>query len=54
MESRRFPDIDPSLAEIIGFDSKWAYTIIKTIGNHSEIHDRNLTPPGWERGRNPL
>ena len=51
---RRFLGVDPSLAQAIGLDPKWAYTIIKTIGNYGEIFDRHLKPLGWERGYNRL
>ena len=51
---QRFLGVDPSLAESIGLDPKWAYTIIKTVGNYGEIFDRNLAPLGWERGYNQL
>ncbi|HEY0213371.1 MAG TPA: amino acid ABC transporter substrate-binding protein [Paenirhodobacter sp.] len=51
---QRFLGVDPSLGEAIGFDPKWAYTIIKTVGNYGEIYDRNLKPLGWERGYNQL
>lgn len=51
---QRFLGVDPSLAQAIGLDPKWAYTIIKTVGNYGEIFDRNLKPLGWERGYNNL
>jgi general L-amino acid transport system substrate-binding protein len=51
---QRFLGVDPSLAEAIGLDPKWAYNIIKTVGNYGEIWDRHLKPLGWERGYNQL
>lgn len=51
---RRFLGVDPSLGQDIGLDPKWAYTIIKTVGNYGEIYERNLAPLGWERGYNQL
>jgi len=51
---RRFLGVDPSLAQAIGLDPKWAYNIIKTVGNYGEIFDRHLKPLGWERGYNKL
>lgn len=51
---QRFLGVDPSLAQDIGLDPKWAYTIIKTVGNYGEIYERNLAPLGWERGYNQL
>ncbi|MGY3585689.1 general L-amino acid transport system substrate-binding protein [Bradyrhizobium sp. USDA 4341] len=51
---KRFLGVDPSLAESIGLDPKWAYNIIKMVGNYGEIFDRHLKPLGWERGYNRL
>lgn len=51
---QRFLGVDPSLGQAIGLDPKWAYTIIKTVGNYGEIFERHLTPLGWERGYNSL
>lgn len=51
---QRFLGVDPSFAQDIGLDPKWAYTIIKTVGNYGEIYQRNLAPLGWERGYNQL
>lgn len=51
---QRFLGVDPSLGQAIGLDPKWAYTIVKTVGNYGEIFDRHLKPLGWERGYNSL
>ncbi|MBB6013564.1 amino acid ABC transporter substrate-binding protein [Aquamicrobium sp. NLF2-7] len=51
---QRFLGVDKSLGEAIGLDPKWAYNIIKTVGNYGEIFDRHLKPLGWERGYNSL
>lgn len=51
---QRFLGVDPSFGEALGLDPKWAYTIIKTVGNYGEIFDRHLKPLGWERGYNSL
>ena len=51
---QRFLGVDPSLAQAIGLDPKWAYDIIKKVGNYGEIFDRHLKPLGWERGYNKL
>lgn len=51
---QRFLGVDPALGEAIGLDPKWAYNIIKTVGNYGEIFDRNLKPLGWDRGYNRL
>lgn len=51
---RRFLGVDPSLGEAIKLDPKFAYKIIKTVGNYGEIFDKHLKPLGWERGYNRL
>jgi len=51
---QRFLGVDPSLGQAIGLDPKWAYEIIKTVGNYGEIFERHLKPLGWERGYNNL
>lgn len=51
---QRFLGVDPSLGQAIGLDPKWAYNIIKTVGNYGEIFDRHLKPLGWDRGYNSL
>lgn len=52
---KRFLGVDPSLGEAIGLDPKFAYTIVKTLGNYGEIFDRTIgkgSPVGFERGYN--
>jgi general L-amino acid transport system substrate-binding protein len=52
---KRFLGVDPSLGEAIGLDPKFAYNIIKNLGNYGEIFERNIgksTPVGFERGYN--
>jgi general L-amino acid transport system substrate-binding protein len=54
---KRFLGVDPSLGEAIGLDPKFAYNIIKKIGNYGEIFERNLgksTKIGFDRGLNRL
>jgi len=56
-EIKRFLGVDTSLGEAIGLDPKFAYNIIKAVGNYGEIFDRNIgpkTPVGFERGYNQL
>lgn len=46
---------DNDFGKSIGLDSKWAYKIVKALGNYGEIYDRNLgpnTPMGLARGTN--
>ncbi|WP_114943189.1 amino acid ABC transporter substrate-binding protein [Microvirga calopogonii] len=52
---KRFLGIDPSLAQATKLDPKFAYTIVKTLGNYGEIFERNVgkdTKVGFERGYN--
>ncbi|MFC3219527.1 amino acid ABC transporter substrate-binding protein [Tianweitania populi] len=51
---KRFLGVDPALGQSIGLDPKWAYNIIKTVGNYGELFDKHLKPLGWERGYNRL
>jgi general L-amino acid transport system substrate-binding protein len=54
---KRFLGVDPSLGEAIGLDPKFAYNIIKKVGNYGEIFERNLgkgTKIGFDRGLNQL
>ncbi|RBP15798.1 general L-amino acid transport system substrate-binding protein [Roseiarcus fermentans] len=54
---RRFLGVDPSLGEAIGLDPKFAYNIVKKVGNYGEIFERNLgksTKIGFDRGLNRL
>ena len=54
---KRFLGVDPSLGEAIGLDPKFAYNIIKKVGNYGEIFERNLgkgTKIGFDRGLNRL
>jgi len=54
---KRFLGVDKSLGEAIGLDPKFAYNIIKAVGNYGEIFERNIGPKtkvGFERGYNQL
>lgn len=54
---KRFLGVDPSLGEAIGLDPKFAYNIVKALGNYGEMFERSLgkgTPYGFERGYNQL
>ncbi len=45
------------MGKALGVDEKYAYNIIKKIGNYGEIFDRNVgpgTPLKLERGLNAL
>ena len=42
------------VGKMLGIDNKWAYNIIKQVGNYGESFDANLKPLGFERGLNRL
>ncbi len=48
---------EPGFGQPIGLDDKWAYNVIKQLGNYAEIWDRNLganSPLKVPRGMNAL
>ena len=54
---KRFLGVDPSLGEATGLDPKFAYNVIKKVGNYGEIFERNLgksTKIGFDRGYNRI
>jgi general L-amino acid transport system substrate-binding protein len=56
-ELRRLLGLDEKskLNENLGLDPKWAYNIVKQVGNYGEIFDRNLgeaSPLKLQRGLN--
>lgn len=51
---KRFLGVDPALGAAIGLDPKFAYNIVRTVGNYGEIFERHLAKLGWTRGYNRL
>jgi general L-amino acid transport system substrate-binding protein len=54
---RRLLGGDPAYGKALGLDPRWAYNVIKQVGNYGEIWDRNLgaqTPIKAERRLNRL
>jgi general L-amino acid transport system substrate-binding protein len=51
---RRLLGMDGDLGKQLGLDNKWAYTVVKQVGNMAEIWDRDITPLGVPRGINAL
>jgi len=39
---------------MLGVDKRWAYNIIRQVGNYGESFERNLIPLGVTRGVNRL
>ncbi len=53
-EIRRFLGLEGDMGKQLGLDNKWAYNVIKQVGNAAEIWERNITPLGVPRGINNL
>jgi general L-amino acid transport system substrate-binding protein len=51
---RRLLGIEGDMGKALGVDNKWAYNIIKGVGNFGEMWDRNITPMGVPRGINNI
>lgn len=54
---QRFLGVTPGNGQALGLDEKWAYNIIKQVGNYAEVFERNVgvnTALGLERGLNAL
>jgi general L-amino acid transport system substrate-binding protein len=54
---QRFLGVIPGMGKSLGLDNKWAYNIIKQVGNYGEVFERNVgvnTTLGLERGLNAL
>jgi general L-amino acid transport system substrate-binding protein len=41
---RRILGTAPGMGKALGVDEKWAYNIVKQVGNYGEVFDRNLGP----------
>jgi general L-amino acid transport system substrate-binding protein len=51
---QRFVGATGDLGKMMGVDNKWAYNIVKQVGNYGESFEANLKPLGFERGQNAL
>lgn len=51
---RRLLGQEGELGKALGVDQKWAYNIVKQVGNFGEMWERNITPMGVPRGINNL
>jgi general L-amino acid transport system substrate-binding protein len=51
---QRFVGATGGFGEMLGVDNKWAYNIIKQVGNYAESFQRNVAPLGIQRGVNAL
>src|ERR1700728_2891063 len=51
---RRLLGVEGDMGKALGLDNKWAYNVIKQVGNLGEIWDRDITPMGVPRGINNI
>jgi general L-amino acid transport system substrate-binding protein len=51
---RRLLGMEGDLGKQLGVDPKWAYNVIKQVGNFGEMWDRSITPMGVPRGINNI
>jgi general L-amino acid transport system substrate-binding protein len=51
---QRFVGTAGDFGQMLGVDNKWAYNVIKKVGNYAESYERNIAPLGLERGVNRL
>src|SRR6185437_386777 len=51
---RRRLGVDGDMGKALGVDNKWAYNVVKQVGNFGEMWDRNIAPMGVPRGLNNL
>jgi general L-amino acid transport system substrate-binding protein len=54
---KRILGVTPGMGKSLGLDEKWAYTIVKQVGNYGESFERNVgmgSPLKIERGLNAL
>jgi len=51
---RRLLGVEGDMGKALGLDNKWAYNVIKQVGNFGEMWDRNITPMGVPRGINNI
>jgi general L-amino acid transport system substrate-binding protein len=51
---QRFAGATNEFGKMLGLDKRWAFNIIKLVGNYGESFDRHLAPLGLDRGLNKL
>ncbi len=51
---RRLLGVEGDMGKALGIDNKWAYNVIKAVGNFGEMWDRDITPMGVTRGINQI
>ncbi|WP_291298339.1 amino acid ABC transporter substrate-binding protein [Elioraea sp.] len=53
-EIQRLLGVTGGLGQMMGVDNRWAYNVIKQVGNFEELWERSITPMGVPRGINAL
>jgi general L-amino acid transport system substrate-binding protein len=51
---QRFVGATGDMGKMLGLDNRWAFNIVKQVGNYGESFEANLAPLGFERGMNQL
>ena len=51
---QRFVGASGDIGKMMSLDNRWAYNIVRQVGNYGESYDANLKPLGFERGLNRL
>ncbi|HET7365895.1 MAG TPA: amino acid ABC transporter substrate-binding protein [Burkholderiales bacterium] len=51
---QRFVGASGDIGKMMALDNRWAYNIVRQVGNYGESFDANLEPLGFERGLNRL
>jgi general L-amino acid transport system substrate-binding protein len=51
---QRFIGATGDFGKMLGLDNRWAFNIVKQVGNYGESFDTHLKPLGFERGLNQL
>ena len=51
---QRFVGASGDIGKMLAIDNRWAFNIVKQVGNYGESFEANLKPLGFERGLNAL
>ena len=51
---KRLLGLDGGIGKSLGLDDRWAFNVIKQVGNYGEMYSRDIAPMGLARGRNAL
>jgi general L-amino acid transport system substrate-binding protein len=51
---RRLLGVDGDLGRSMGLDNRWAFNVIRQVGNYAEVWERTIAPLGIPRGQNRL